>query len=199
MTADEHWLRHLFGVFPMLAGVSLLAIAGARLLGSHLAGIPLAAAASLCLLTFVGLLALGNIGGWNHLLLGCFGVLIGAVTGAVVHVPAEVWVMNVVWSGLAAAAGGTAGLVLGVRLKRLARLLWMVAWIYLVGWVVMALWPIDFAEVWGVVGVGVFTCLVGARTATWRLRMPPDSIPIEAATLLLLLGNLLLAVVVLGG
>lgn len=193
---ESIWPRLAFEVLPLVAGSAVLAAAGMRWLRTLVIGLNGAVMAGLGLLAFLGLLTFKKTRGWNVLLLGFFSVIAGAVIGASLPVMAANWWESALRAGLAALAGGVTGAAFGAKLAGLSKPLWVLAWIYLVGllliWAGRA-WDVR-AESWGLAGAAVFTGLVSVRVARWRSGGLATSSAAEAADLVLLMANLLLAI-----
>ncbi len=196
MKQDHRWPRLIFEVLPLLVGAAALAVAGARWLAVEPSGMAIYAVAGLACLAFVVLQALREARGWNVALLGCASALGGAVVGVILPVSGARWWQVVSWSILAGCCGSVAGGVIGVQLIRLARPLWLLAWVYLAGWLSVVVGGASerWVETWGLAGVVVFAGLVGVRMAQWLGDVSDEmSSTAEAGGLLLLLANLLLA------
>lgn len=189
------WPKVVFEVLPLVAGAVLLGVAGARWLSGQLSGLTEAVVAAVGCLAFVALLAFSEARVWNVLVLGFFAVIGGAVLGAILPLAGASWRIMGLWSTLAAVGGGAAGAIIGERLNRLAKPLWLLAWVYLAGWLVLAVGEISGMQIepWGLAGVVVFTGLVAVRAAGWRTVAQGGTSAAQAGGLLLLLANLLLA------
>lgn len=186
----------------MLAAAVILAAAGGRVFGGHLSGLSISKLTVMTGLAFVGLLAFGEVRGWNLLLLSCFSTFGGTVLYAILPMGEERWMHVAVWTVLCSCLGGLVGVVGVGRFVRWARPLWMSAWIYVLGWLLLNLGaiPESWAPMCGILGAVVLTGLVGVRVATWRSDRAKDiSGPVEAGRLLLLSVNLFLALGVLAG